>query len=345
MKKYDLSDADRAKLDYVLSVHGPGMKEVSLASNAFVARYNKTHDRPLKGGHGSLAHPDPNYADLSLVEDPAKLPDVVGGMGFGEFFGRAFIDRHVLGGRFRPVPYPAPPIPLFDGVDLVDRTGSYHIYGGSAFDFLVDERKLEGRPVPRRWEDLLDPRYRGMVVCGFNIDDINEVFLLYFYQRYGLDGVAAFADNLAAPIDTLDIMRTSLRQRNCHAVYLLPHFFSTAAPHEEHLLRVWPDDGALLAPYFFLVQRDGGERADAIVDFFFGEGLARALTSKEMFHVYSSGLGNEYEHRRFKWLGWDWLLERDIVETMRAIDAVAVPRVLKRHPELEKDIGRALWNG
>ena len=30
---------------------------------------------------------------------------------------------------------------------------------------------------------------------------------------------------------------------------------------------------------------------------------------------------------------------------MRAIDEVLVPLVLKKHPELEKDMGRALWNG
>ena len=363
MRKNDLSDAERTKFDFTLSVHGPLMKEVSLAANAFAGTWGCAHGRWLRGGHASIARPDANYEDLSLVQDPDKLPDVIGGMGFGEFFGQQFIERHVRGGLFEPVTYPRSPIPLFAGVDLTDSSRSYHIFGGTAFDMLVDMRKLEGRPVPRTWADLLDPCYRDMVVCGFNIDDINEVFLLYYYRFFGLDGVAAFADNLAAPVDTLDMMRTSLRTSNCHAILLLPHFFMSAAPQEEWLVPVWPEDGALLVPYFLLAKHTDEERVRDILDFFFGENVGKnsdegavradghpadlpaALTSKKAFHVYSHGLEPVFEDRRFKWLGWDWLLEHDIVETMHEIDAIVVPRVLAKHPELRHDIGHALWNG
>ena len=86
-RRYELSDTDRPKLDFAFGVYGPGIKDTSLAANAFVAGYNKAHGRPLRGGHGSLTHPDPAYADISLIEDEQKLPDVIGGMGFGEFLG------------------------------------------------------------------------------------------------------------------------------------------------------------------------------------------------------------------------------------------------------------------
>ena len=82
-RRYELDDADRRKLDFVFSVFGPGMKEATRAAERFKADYNRTHARPITGGHGSIAHHDPNYADISLVQDPAKLPDVISAMGFG----------------------------------------------------------------------------------------------------------------------------------------------------------------------------------------------------------------------------------------------------------------------
>lgn len=345
IRKSDMPDSERTKLDFVFSVYGPGMKEASLAAHAFAVRYAKTHGRRLAGGHVSVARPDDAYWDISLIEDSVKLPDVIGGMGFGEYLGEAFKSRYVRTGFFDDVPLPRSPISLFDGIDLVDGTGSYHMYGGSAFGFLVNTRKLDGRPVPKTWAEVLNPRYRNMVVCGFNIDDINEIILLYLYRFFGMEGIEAFADNLAAPIDTLDMMRTSLRSRNSHAIYLIPHFFAKAAPQEDYLVRVWPDDGALLAPYYFLAHNTADCGVADIIDFFLGDDLARALTGKEMFHIYSRDLDAMCDGRRFAWLGWDWLLDRDIIETMRAIDEVLVPLVLKKHPELEKDMGRALWNG
>ena len=91
-------------------------------------------------------------------------------------------------GTFEDFPYPAMPSPMFGGVDMVDASGSYHIYGGSCFGFLVDTRKLEGKPVPRMWSDVLDPLYRDMVVCGFNIDDINDIVLLNIFRFFGTPG-------------------------------------------------------------------------------------------------------------------------------------------------------------
>lgn len=345
LRRYDLRDEDREKLDFVFSVYGPGMKDASLASKAFIARYNKTHGLPIRGGHGSLARRDPSYADISFIENVLMLPDVIGGMGFGEFLSVGFRQRFVDTGTFEDFPYPAMPSPMFGGVDMVDASGSYHIYGGSCFGFLVDTRKLEGKPVPRMWSDVLDPLYRDMVVCGFNIDDINDIVLLNIFRFFGTPGLEAFARNLAAPVDTLDMMRTSLRARNRHAIFILPCFFGAAAPHEEWLVHVWPDDGAFLAPYYLMARNTGTPKVQAILNFFFGRELEGALTGKKMLHINAREVDPALEGRRLKWVGWDWLLERDIIDVMREIDDVVVPLVLEKHPKLAADLGKALWNG
>lgn len=395
VRKHDLSDGDRARLDFVISVFGPGMKEVSLCAARFRSRCRKETGKILRGGIKPMASDDANYDDISLVKDVDKLPGVIGGVGFGEFVGRWFVDGHVRAGVFAPpdgrIPrVPGEVCPVFDGVGLCDSSGSYRTYGGSGFTMLVDERRLDGVPEPRTWEDILDPMYRGKIVCGFNIDDINEIPLVYIYRRFGEDGLAAFADNLARPVDTLDMMRVWLRGGGMPsvAIYLVPHFFAVAAPHESYIREIWPDDGALFSPFYALVRRSYGQEGDdedaegngldagdvpaerIAREFFFGRDLAHTLAGRRMFHVgqtvqdlLEGSFGPTFaeldltspselrkalgwvESRRFCWVGWDWLLSRDIIETMKEIDSIVVPRILENNPDLEGDIGRALWNG
>lgn len=64
-----------------------------------------------------------------------------------------------------------------------------------------------------------------------------------------------------------------------------------------------------------------------------------------MLHVNARSMSPASEGWRLKWVGWDWLLARGVIDTMREIDGIVVPRVLEKHPELAADVGKALWNG
>ncbi|MDD4715485.1 MAG: ABC transporter substrate-binding protein [Oscillospiraceae bacterium] len=299
---------------------------------------------PIVGGHPFFPMRDPNYMDISLIEDPEKLPDVIGGMAFGEYLGKEFLSRYVNQHAFTPVPYQTPLHPLFRGLELQDSTGSFHIYGACAFTMLVDRRKLNGRPVPRSWAEVLDPCYENMVVCGFNIDDINEIFLIYFQYLFGDDGLRAFSRNLCRPVDTLDMMRVSLHRENTHAIFLLPHFFAEAAPKEDYMELVWPEEGAMLCPLYYLARNTDSEKVRAILSFLTGPKLGKALAEKHFFHINPQAV-TAYDNRKFLWAGWDWFTKTSIVSRMREIDRIITPLVLEKCPDLQKTIGRNLWNG
>lgn len=344
LPKTSLTDAERRKLDYVVSIHGPGIQAMTAALNRFQAAYNQTHSEKLTGGHAQIGRLDPNYLDISLIRDPDKLPDVIGGMAFGEFLGQGFQERFVRRGVFESAAYSGPVHPLFRGLQCSDRSGSYHIYGACAFTMLVDRRKLNGRPVPRTWAQLLSPDYRDMVVLGFHLDDINEVHLLYIYKLFGRPGLEALVRNLSALMDTLDMMRLSLREKNTNAIYLLPHFFAEAAPKEPYMEIVWPEDGALLCPLYYLARNIELPGVRAVLDFLTGPELGSVLTEKNFFHIHPAAR-TAYDDKQFLWLGWDYLLQHDIIMLMREIDEIVVPMVIRKFPGIERTAGRALWNG
>ncbi len=359
-KQTTLTDAERPRLDFTVSVFGPGMQAVSRAANRYKARHLREHGRRLSGGHAGMGREAIPFKDLSLVEDPSKLPMVIGACAFGEFFGPWFKTRHVDAGRFGLAAQPRNVVPLFEGIELDDRSGSYRMYGGSAFVMLVDTRKLDGRPVPDSWEAVLDPLYRSMVATGFNIDDVNEIPLVYLYRLFGLDGVVGLARNLGGLVDTLDMMRTAIPGSNRYAIYLVPYFFAAAAPKHDWLKVVWPREGAFLSPYYYLAQDDPNGVARLIVEeFFMGDELARVLAGRDMFPVCGpcgSGpsigscgiLGRDdpaWRERRLLWAGWDWLLDTGILEIMGTIDGALKPVLLQRFPELAGDQGKNEWNG
>jgi len=77
-------------------------------------------------------------------------------------------------------------------IPLYDEEGRWYVWGFSLGVIGYNERRLEqlGLPVPRRWQDLADPRYRGQIV--FNMpQQSSSAFntLVAHYQMFGEEGV------------------------------------------------------------------------------------------------------------------------------------------------------------
>ena len=69
----------------------------------------------------------------------------------------------------------------------------------------ADKRKLGDLPVPKTWEDLLNPIYRDKIVVFAFVDGINKDSVyddasyyphIYYYQRYGKEVVRQFGRNV-----------------------------------------------------------------------------------------------------------------------------------------------------
>ena len=102
---------------------------------------------------------------------------------------------------------PAMPVhPAAAAAGLVDPAGLFTVFAVIPWVFLIDHRKLGARPMPRRWEDLLDPVYHDQSVFGGwrrpsdgTSPDCNDFLLLTLYRRFGAAGLRAFAANTRDP--------------------------------------------------------------------------------------------------------------------------------------------------
>ena len=150
-------------------------------------------------------------------------------------------------------------------------------YCASPFVLLVNRAALEaaGAPVPRSWEDLLDERYRGLLVCTPEPWASNVSFV-GTYSLFGASGLEAFARNLCCTASASVIPTLASHPRpGKGAVFAVPWFFARCCPPRPEVETVWPAEGALALPLGLALRDDADEAAREVAGYFLGESFAR----------------------------------------------------------------------
>ena len=179
---------------------------------------------------------------------------------------------------------PARPVhPAVTAAGLVDPAGLFTVFAVIPWVFLIDHRKLGARPVPRRWEDLLDPVYHDQIVFGGwkrpsdgTYPDCNDFLLLTLYRRFGAAGLRAFAANTRAILhNTLAARLAGTNSEQGGAISILPWLQADICPRRDRTSVIWPEDGAMAMPIGFSVAAAQHARVQPLLDFICGDAYAR----------------------------------------------------------------------
>ncbi|MDQ7830598.1 MAG: ABC transporter substrate-binding protein [Desulfovibrionaceae bacterium] len=253
------------------------------------------------------------YDPIYRESDPDRLPGVIGSIGFGDFWRREFVSRHVRAGLFSAAPA-VPLSPLHERAGLLDPRGHYTLYGVTPYLFLVDTRRLGDLPVPQAWEDVLHPRYKGeLIMCGDG-DDMADAVILNVYKEFGMDGLHALAANCKGFMHSSSMVKSAgSGDESAGAVYIIPAFFAETVTRPAHLRVVWPRDGAASSPLYFLAKKSERERlADVIA--FFADGFLGIDSAAWFVPMAASAAVRLPPEASLKWVGWDWIEDNDVTE-------------------------------
>lgn len=218
-------------------------------------------------------------------------------------------------------------LPALDGLcqeaGLADPAGEFHVFANIPFVFLVDTTRLGRRPMPRAWEDLLDPCYADEIVFGgwrgpgqSHYQDYNEYILRHVFQNFGSSGLQAFAHNVARLQHNIRTA-SSAGSNSPHAatIAIIPWLQAELCPRRQRTQVIWPDEGALVMPIGFLVQAEAVGRLQPLIDFLTGPELGRQLghncypPARQPRHAgYPPGA-------RLSWQGWAQARHPDLAET------------------------------
>jgi ABC-type Fe3+ transport system substrate-binding protein len=317
-----IPDSMRENLDFLGQVHCPIKDRYSRLWKEFQEQYNSTHETKLRGAVPMGGCGIDAYYNISAVESREKYPSVVTDTGFAEFFTGDFLETPKKLAWFSSRPLPDPVNPLFRNLDLKDPRGIFTIYGAMPYVFLVNHKRLEGRPAPRRIADLTAADYDGSVGVGFAPDDISELLLLEIWKEQGERGIRALAHTIGFTGRAPEMAADAVANRDGVCVYLISWFFAHAVPKRSHLEIVWPEDGALFSPLYALFKDEETERQKACGEFLFGPELGRIMAGGWFAHVHPGVHHAAPEGASLRWTGWDYLYEKKVTRRVEEIEAV-----------------------
>lgn len=265
------------------------------------------------------------FQRLRFIRHLDDFPDMLVSAEHGNAFNRRFHATHVAGGDFCSA-QPDDVAPVFVEAGLLDPKGWIGVFSVAPFVLLIDRERLGDLPIPRRWADLADPCYAGQVVFGGwrrpgerRYDSINSFFLQAMAHEMGLDGVARILANVPSLLHSAQMPRLAGTDASPGGIYVAPLSLADMCPRRHRTQVVWPEDGALAYPLWLTVKRARQRALAALLDHFYGTGLAQMLNANRYPALCPGESAALPALAKLKWLGWDYIRHPDCAATLKAV--------------------------
>ncbi|MBN2626217.1 MAG: ABC transporter substrate-binding protein [Spirochaetales bacterium] len=265
--------------------------------------------------------------NIEGVTEANQLPDLFISAGFDMFFDKKKIGQFKEQGAFEDLTGMETFNASFDGLGLPDPRGHFSLIGVVPAVFLINLKELEtltgNPPVPRSWEDLMNPVFENRISLPVGDFDLFNGILLNIHKKYGDEGVEKLGRSLLESLHPSQMVKSDRKKENKPVVTIMPYFFTKMVKEGGTMEAVWPEDGAIISPIFMLSKKEKREKLQPVIDFFAGEEVGTVLAHNGLFPTTHPGVDNRLpEESPFMWLGWDYIESHDISELISHCESV-----------------------
>lgn len=245
------------------------------------------------------------------------FPQVYYDAGFAAFACEEMRNQIGAAGAFkayRPSDFGYDADPLLEPLLAIDPRFGITVSGAVPYIMWVDERLLQGRPVPASWEDVLDPMWEGDVtVDNLRFARDNPVCIAY-YRLYGKAGLDALLKSI--PSSTSNVVGTINVESNQVAIHIGVLPFIRCCDGLPYIRLVQPREGAIVAPLLLLARSELDVDGSAVLSYLLGPRWAaisarNGLPSVTAVHSHRNGdahsCGFRFLPDKYYWPGWDVL--------------------------------------
>lgn len=248
---------------------------------------------------------------------PDDLSDLFMSAGFELFFDEKLMGKYKNQGIFEDITGLEKLNKDFDNVyiDLKDPEKQYSIIGVVPAVFMVNVDQLNGREMPKSWEDILKPEFESSVSIPMRDLDLFNAIMLHLQQKYGDEAVTKLGRSLMRSMHPAEMVKSPTRNTSggIPTVTIMPYFFTKMALGNTPLTAVWPEDGAIISPIFLLAKKSSKDKTKRFVDFFFSKEVGQVLALNGHMPSTNPEVDNGLvEGQKFMWLGWDYINRNDI---------------------------------
>jgi len=208
-------------------------------------------------------------------------------------------------------------------IDLKDPARQYSIIGVVPAVFLVNTEELNGREMPKSWEDILSTQFKNTVSLPIGDFDLFNSILLNIYKKYGEEGVEKLGKSLQRGMHPSEMVKSHMKSSEKPAVTIMPYFFTKMIKKGSPMVAVWPSDGAIISPIFLLSKNSNSERVKPFVEFFSSKAVGEILAHNGRFPSTHPEVDNmiSKEHK-YMWLGWDYINSNNIGELIHKCENI-----------------------
>lgn len=257
--------------------------------------------------------------------DQAVLPDILITPGINKLYGADFNRKFISARNYcTETDYLDH---VYEQSELRDPTGVFDVLGFNVTVIVVNPERLDGRPVPQSWADLLKEDYENKVVMRSQKDFFCETTLLNICQLYGEKGLLDLARSVYHGYHPAEIAKHfGHGGRDWPPVAVMPYFFAKTIKPGNRVRIIWPREGAILSPVTMLVKKQALAEMLPVVRFFKGRVCS---------HIWSNAFfvpGFRTEDTRpemagpYQWVGWDFIRSSDVEQRINNLNRIFVER-------------------
>lgn len=262
---------------------------------------------------------------LEKAETEEVLSDIFISAGFDLFFDTNLMGKFKSKGVFKDMTGFEHLNSDFDNeyIDLKDPARQYSIIGVVPAVFLVNTEELNGREMPKSWEDILSTQFKNTVSLPIGDFDLFNSILLNIYKKYGEEGVEKLGKSLQRGMHPSEMVKSHMKSSEKPAVTIMPYFFTKMIKKGSPMVAVWPSDGAIISPIFLLSKSSNSEKVKPFVEFFSSKAVGEILAHNGRFPSTHPEVDNmiSKEHK-YMWLGWDYINSNNIGELIHKCENI-----------------------
>ncbi len=310
----DKNRADTLKIEGLLPC--PVRIPLTESLEGFIEEYKKDQDYEIQYQLKAASMGLDWLKDILVKEEDEKnLSDLFISAGFDLFFDEKLMGKFKEKGVFKDLTGFNKLNSMFDNdeIDLKDPKGHYSMISVVPAVFLVNRNELNGREMPRSWEDILKPEFENSVSLPIGDFDLFNAILLNIYKKYGEDAVSKLGKSLLESLHPAEMVKSEKKKTNRPAVTIMPYFFTKMTKGDGPMVAVWPEDGSIISPIFMLSKIEKQKKLKPLVDFFASVEVGEILSHRGLFPSTNPEIDNRIpEENKFMWIGWDYIYSNDI---------------------------------
>lgn len=292
--------------------------------NKFIKSYSEEKkvivNHELKAASMGLEWVEKN---IKGVVDAGDLPDLFISAGFDMFFDEDMIGKFKKQDVFEDTTTIDTFNSSFDDINLKDPENHYAMIGVVPAVFLINIKELGDLPMPKTWEDILDPVFEKRVSLPVGDFDLFNGILLNIHKLYGDEGVKKLGCNLLESLHPSQMVKSDRKKANRPIITIMPYFFTKMVKDGGPMKAIWPRDGAIISPIFMLSKKEKNIILQPIIDFFSSKEVGEILSHSGLFPSVHPDIDNRIpKNNKFMWLGWDYIYNNDISALIKHCESI-----------------------